>query len=214
MKHNKNSNRFSTLMGFLDTVFNILMQFVLVFTLLWLITRVEQEQKKPAPEELSEIVITMTWPAGNDDVDMWVMDPAGNKTGWFNKDSGAIHLQRDDLGDINDRIVGADGTVTTSQLNIEVINIRYSIPGNYVVNAHMFRKSTTTPIKVTTKLVKVNPYREYPTTEVILESNGQEETALNIEIDDKKNIVSVKQLPLKFVQRAGAGSGAGPFGGW
>ena len=53
----------------------------------------------------AEFIITMSWPKDSkDDIDLYVMDPAGNIVYFRDKDNGLMHLDRDDLGDKNDQI--------------------------------------------------------------------------------------------------------------
>ena len=52
---------------------------------------------------LEEFLITVFWPDNlEDDVDIYVEDPAGNLVWFKSREPGLMHLDRDDLGKRND----------------------------------------------------------------------------------------------------------------
>jgi len=73
----------------------------------------------------AEYVITVSWPNDNkDDIDTWLEDPLGGQV-WFRvKEKNFAHLDRDDLGYVNDTVVMADGTIVACPRNQELTTIR------------------------------------------------------------------------------------------
>lgn len=161
--------------------------------------------KKPKAEYL----ITMTWPDNNkDDVDIWIEDPAGNVLYYQNKESGIMHLDRDDLGWKKDIIVLRDGTIIRYIHNQEIVTIRGFIPGEWVVNVHMFKKwdidtdidqNVGDPTEVEVKITKLNPKAEIVFIKrIILDTKWQEETVARFTMTANGNILLWSDLPKKL----------------
>ena len=91
----------------------------------------------------AEFIITMSWPAeNNDDMDLYLKDPTGNVVYFRAKDRGLTHLDRDDLGATNDTIATDHGPIV-HQLNEEHITIRGIVEGEYIVNVHWYNKKAS-----------------------------------------------------------------------
>ena len=104
--------------------------------------------KKSNVELNAEFIITMKWPKkAEDDVDLWVRDPLGNTAGFKSKDVGLMSLDRDDLGGANDTVIGADGKAIKVYNNEEHMTIRGIIPGEYIVNVHLYAKKAEKQVK-------------------------------------------------------------------
>ena len=103
------SNRYGSNLSFNDVLFNALLGFVVLFVLaLLLINPITKKSDIPAK---AEILITLEWDdMASDDIDIWVQGPTGVPISFQNKTNGVMHLDRDDLGTTNDRIV-VDGKV-------------------------------------------------------------------------------------------------------
>jgi len=54
-----------------------------------------------------------------------------------------MHLDKDDLGYVNDIVYNANGKVTKVNINREVVTIRGIIPGEYLINAHYYSSRET-----------------------------------------------------------------------
>ena len=109
-----------------------------------LIAPVAKKKADPTVATPGLIAVAIEWPSGDDDVDLYVRDPLGNIV-WFGATSGGLmHLEHDDLGLYNDQV--ASRTVTR---NGERVVLRGVTPGEYVANAHMYRKGTRgeTPVR-------------------------------------------------------------------
>ena len=71
---------------------------------------------------------------------MWVRDPLGNAAGFKSKDVGLMSLDRDDLGKANDKVTTSDGKTIIVRNNEEHLTIRGIIPGEYIINVHLYQK--------------------------------------------------------------------------
>ena len=144
--------------SFLDILFNTLVGFVLLFIIAFLL--ISPVKKKKEIEQKAEYVISVTWPGDlSDDVDSWLQDPTGKIMFFRRRETGLMHLDRDDLGTINDiQFVPGIGAVNYPY-NREITTIRGIMPGEYVFNVHLYRKrSGGDPIPVTVILEKLNPH--------------------------------------------------------
>ena len=153
----KTFNKFASPTAFTDLLFNIVMGVAFMFMLAFLL--INPVAKKKDIESKADYLIMLTWdPKSYNDIDLWMRDPVGNLMSFRNKDSGLMHLDRDDLGSRNDKIKLPDGTVKVVSFNREIAALRGTIEGWYVVNTHNYRKRDA-PNKITGKLelLKVNP---------------------------------------------------------
>ena len=143
--------------SFLDLLFNTLVGFVMLFIIAFLL--ISPIKKKKEIEQKAEYVITVSWPNDHsDDVDTWLEDPMEKLMSFRTKEIGLMHLDRDDLGTTNDRII-VDGKVIFIKTNRETITIRGIIPGDYFVTVHAYsKKAVSVPYTVT--VMKVNPFRQ------------------------------------------------------
>ena len=125
--------------SFLDILFNTLVGFVLLFIIAFLL--ISPVKKKKEIEQKAEYVISVTWPGDlSDDVDSWLQDPTGKIMFFRRRETGLMHLDRDDLGTINDtQFVPGIGSVNYPY-NREITTIRGIMPGEYVFNVHLYRK--------------------------------------------------------------------------
>ena len=170
--------------SFLDILFNTLVGFVLLFIIAFLL--ISPVKKKKEIEQKAEYVISVTWPGDlSDDVDSWLQDPTGKIMFFRRRESGLMHLDRDDLGTINDtQFVPGIGSVNYPY-NREITTIRGIMPGEYVFNVHLYRKrSGGDPIPVTVILEKLNPHVKllYAKT-VVLTNFWEEKTVIRFVLD-------------------------------
>ena len=68
-----------------------------------------------------------------DDVDAVVEDPQGGLVWYHNRDSGLMHLDRDDRGNLADKIT-SKGEVISNPINQETVTVRGLQSGEYVIN--------------------------------------------------------------------------------
>lgn len=151
-------DRYKSTIAFVDLLFNILVGFVFLFLVAFLM--INPVAKKADIEKKAEFLITMSWPhTSPQDIDLWVMDPHKNKVGFSAKETGLMHLDRDDLGWANDT-VNVGGKITLLNQNIENITVRGIQPGDYYVSVHFYSLNqlmkSSLPVKI--RIEKINPY--------------------------------------------------------
>lgn len=192
--------------SFLDLLFNCVVGFVMLFIIAFLLVS-PITQKKADIETKAEYVITVTWPDGNkNDVDTWLQDPRGKVMFYRNKDIGMAHLDRDDLGDINDIITLPNGTQIAYTHNQELTTIRGFVPGEWVLNLHLYnvRSQGNTPVEV--KMDKLNPIVQTVLLEtIVLEQKGQEKTVSRFTMTSDGEIISWDKTPKELIQYATLG---------
>jgi hypothetical protein len=195
-------NRYSTTLPFLDLIFNALICFVGLFAIAFVMISVEKEKKNIDMKAV--YLITVSWPDENtDDVDTYVEDPLGKLIFYQRREQGLMHLDRDDLGDKNDMIDTPFGKVEFKG-NREIVTLRGTFPGEYIVNVHMFalRKQDghETPVKVT--LTRIEPFGIIAHSEVKLVAHGEERTAFRFTLDKKGAVTHLeKDLPVSLIEQ-------------
>jgi len=180
--------------AFLDLLFNSLIGFVGLFFLAYILVNPKSEEEKKLDSK-AEFVIIVSWDKDfDDDVDSYVQDPEGHLVSFKRREDGLMHLDRDDLGHRNDVVETQFGEIKFEE-NREIVTIRGIIPGEYVINVHMYKKMTDKPVTVKIQLDKINPYSVVVQKEVNLNVAGAEKTAFRFVIDKDGSVTNVNSLP-------------------
>ena len=187
--------------AFTDLLFNSLLGFAFMFAIAFMLISDPSEGGKI--ESKAEILISIRWPDNHpDDVDAIVESPEGDLVWYHNRDTGLMHLDRDDRGIFADKM-NVNGAVISNPINQETVTIRALQPGEYVVNLLHYQANYDEPLTVDVKVEKLNPEVElifYGSHE--LEGVGDEETAVRFSIDSQKNISNVNQMPKRLLTKA------------
>jgi hypothetical protein len=187
--------------AFLDLLFNSLIGFVGLFFLAYILVNPKSEEEKKLDSK-AEFVIIVTWDKDfDDDVDSYVQDPEGHLVSFKRREDGLMHLDRDDLGHRNDVIETQFGEIKFEE-NREIVTIRGIIPGEYVVNVHMYKKVTNEPVTVKVQLDKINSYSVVVQKEVNLDVTGAEKTAFRFVIDKDGSVADINSLPKSLIEDA------------
>lgn len=198
----KRNNHYSSTTAFLDLLFNTLLAFVGFFILALLLIS-DKSDPKPTEAKTAEFLITSTWPYEHDnDVDLYVVDPLNNITSFNRREDGLMHLDRDDLGNLNDSIRLPNGKKIDYKENREVVSIRGIVSGEYIVNCHMYSKrSPTGPTPVSIKIEKMNPYKLIAYRVVDLHSVGEEKTVFRFGVSKSGEVEYVTEGPQKLLTK-------------
>jgi len=141
--------------AFTDLLFNALLGFAFMFFIAFILMAVPEQTGKV--DNKAEYIITASWPDNHpDDVDILVEDPRGQILWFSNKDTGIMHLDRDDRGSLQDQLV-IDGKKVSNPINQETVSLRSWIPGEYVVNVLHYQSNYNRPLPVSVKIEKLNP---------------------------------------------------------
>jgi hypothetical protein len=158
-----------------DTYLNLL---VIIAIILFLVLRLIQpptEDAKANPP--GNLVVTIVWPVGNSDIDLWVLGPGEPRAVGYSRKSGKLFdLLRDDLGLIPD----ATGA------NFENAYTRGVVPGEYTINIHAYRCPTlpqVVNVEIGMNAGNNSQMRVLVTTSVTLIHQGQELTAIRFVLE-------------------------------
>jgi hypothetical protein len=165
------------------------MLFLLVFAYL-VIGAVALAHVRKKQEELSgasppgSVIVDIHWDDKVDaDVDLWVQAPGDVPVGYSNKAGMIFNLLRDDLGHSGDPV----------SMNYEISYGRGLWPGEYTVNAHLYRSTDGHfPVPVTAKVQVRNSdgvVKNLLQSVVQLDHVGQETTVFRFQLDDKGHLV-------------------------
>lgn len=185
--------------AFLDLLFCTLVGFVFLFTCAFLL--ITTEKKKADIKTKAEFIISLTWSdSSNSDVDVWLEDPLGNLLYFSSKEVGLMHLDRDDLGRLNDKIALKDGTWVTYEHNQEIVTIRGFIPGEWTLNVHMYKKREAGPVFIEIKMDKLNPYRTIIYKRFTIDKDWEEVTIKRFTMTNDGTIISMNDIPKGLVE--------------
>ena len=222
-----NHEKFKSTVGFTDLLFNILVGFAFLFIIAFLL--IKPEAKKEDFERKAEFIVTLEWDHdAPDDIDLYVQDPQGGIVSYRHPTIHFMHLDKDDLGSVNDTVM-INGRRTTISLNREVVSIRGFARGEYIVNAHYYSNRGTSDdseqiisvdrhgpggkgvrvLTVKAEVIKVNPYSILWVGDHIFDHRGQEETFVRFRLDEdgmllppvtfqKKNFVTPIKIGANF----------------
>ena len=203
MKKNRKKNsvesRYSFRTGpvFRDMLYLLSLSFAVL--LIYALIQIHPPAKKSEIERKAEFLIILEWDERSAaDIDLWVMDPQENIVWFQQKTGGFLHLDKDDLGHRNDKII-IDGKEKIIYLNREVVTIRGIVPGEYITNVHSYRKFKNTPVNGYVRLLKLNPYIEYATEYFILKDVGDEVTVFRFEVNKDGYVTDINQDHHRFI---------------
>jgi hypothetical protein len=184
----------------LDMMMLLMLGFVCM--IVFLLPHVNPPKENDKAEPPGNVIVAITWPEGDIDIDMWITGP-GEKApvGYSNKSGVLFNLLRDDLGRSYD----------PNPLNYENAYSRGIVAGEYIVNLHAYR-GVAAPIKIHVE-ISLNTGKPgkgmtpVATTSVTLATNGQEKTALRFRLDKDGKLVpgSMNNVfrPLRAAQPSG-----------
>jgi hypothetical protein len=158
-----------------DAYLSIAFIFILLFALFASIPKKNESEAKAEPP--GNLVVTIVWPVGNSDIDLWVLGPGEPRAVGYSRKSGKLFdLLRDDLGLVPD----ATGA------NFENAYTRGVVPGEYTINIHAYR-APTLPLVVNVEIGmnagNNSQMRVLVTTSVTLIHQGQEITAIRFYLE-------------------------------
>jgi hypothetical protein len=199
--------RYSSNLAYIDMLFNVLIGFVMLFIIAFLM--INPITKKEDIPTKAEIMIILEWDDESaDDIDLWVLpeNVDGIPISFKSRDVGFWHLDRDDLGHANDQ-VRLDGMLVILKNNREVASMRGILPGDVLVNVHVYNKSKNepTPIKVT--YIDVNPYKEHFIWTGVATTQGQTFALPGFTVDKEGNVSNVFKHNEKFAAKRPPGEG-------
>ncbi len=169
--------------SFRDMLFLLVFAYLVIGAVALAHVRKKQEDVTGAAPP-GRVIVDIHWDDKTDaDVDLWVQAPGDVPVGYSNKAGVIFNLLRDDLGHSGDPL----------SLNYEIAYGRGLLPGEYTVNAHLYRSADGRfPVPVTARVSVRGQDGEVTN---ILRSNielayvGQESTIFRFQLDDKGRLV-------------------------
>jgi hypothetical protein len=169
--------------SFRDMLFLLVFAYLVIGAVALAHVRKKQEEVSGASPPGS-VIVDIHWDDKVDaDVDLWVQAPGDVPVGYSNKAGMIFNLLRDDLGHSGDPV----------SMNYEISYGRGLWPGEYTVNAHLYRSADAHfPVPVTAKVQVRNSdgvVKNLLQSVVQLDHVGQETTVFRFQLDDKGRLV-------------------------
>jgi hypothetical protein len=154
----------------------------------------------------AQFVFTATWSEKIDcDVDIWVRDPNNVLISYKHPEGGVTYIERDDMGHRRDMTYVNQELVLVNPENKEYATVRGIIPGEWIVNIHLyscqyvtdtddtgiaepigFKPGTPYTLPVSIEIIKINPdYETVYETTMEFTSIWQELTALKFRVNER-----------------------------
>ena len=201
--------RLSASVPFTDLSMNSLLNVLALFVLAYVLISLENKKDEESLKTEGEFVVIIRWPDGsNDDVDLHVMDPQQRIAYFASRDVGLMHLEHDDRGAASDIVDTGSGSIAVAK-NEERLILRGIVPGEYIVNVHMYHKRDPKPTPVTVILYRLaGTDAEIFKKEKVLSDIREEQTAFRFVLKKDKTVSDIDvELQRKFI-----GGGANPNG--
>jgi len=170
--------------SFRDMLFLLVFAYLVIGAVALAHVRKKQEDVTGAAPPGS-VIVEVNWDLAVDaDVDLWVQGPGDVPVGYSNKSGIIFNLLRDDLGHSGDPV----------SMNYEIAYGRGLWPGEYTVNAHLYRSADNHfPVPAIAKVSVRGPDGEVVNilrSQIQLDYVGQETTIFRFQLDDKGHLVS------------------------
>lgn len=170
-------------MAFRDLLFNIIGVFAML--LMVVMININDPQNDKSADQPGQFIVTIVWPEGANDVDLWLGAPGQETPVFYKNKSGKIwNLLRDDLGMTNDLL----------PYNYENGYSRGTPEGEYTVN--IFCYSCDNPVDVVVKIEqnKSGKIEDVAARSITLTGNGDWKTAFNFHVNKYGNVTRVNQV--------------------
>jgi hypothetical protein len=160
--------------------------------------------KPPQVKTYGSYAVTMTWPAGPNDVDLYLRDPAGGIAYFNDMQVDQMQLEHDDLG------TTASG-YGKGKPNEERTVLRGTSPGQYVIGTHLFtRRGGTAPIPVSVELWDLQgDDRVVKSRTVYVTHQGDQRTPFRFTLDAAGKVTGFSYLPANLLSAGTTYSTAG-----
>jgi uncharacterized protein YfaP (DUF2135 family) len=184
---------------YLDLSNTLFFFFVALFAIALLAISDADEKKKI--DTASKLMVHLVWRDNSrNDMDLSLKTPAGNVVWFRNKQADFASLDHDNMGAANSKVTDADGNLVDAPTRDEVVYVRQTMPGTYVVNVHFYAKYGEVPEPVTVTLTEVAPsYRTVISRQLSYTDKKEEHTAFRFTVDDHGNVTSTDTVEDLFI---------------
>jgi hypothetical protein len=156
----------------------------------------------PQVKTYGDYAVVITWPKGQNDVDLYLRDPGG-ETSYFEKPQVAsMQLEHDDLGT-------ARTSYDHATQHQERTVVRSAAPGQWIANISLYSRdpgSNPIPVAITLWDLRGNDRAVYSDTRA-LSRQGEEKTAFRFTIDNSGNAGGISHLPMSLTSSTMSYSG-------
>jgi hypothetical protein len=150
--------------------------------------------RPPQVKTYGAYAVVVTWPKGNNDVDLFVRDPGGAISFFGKPQVDQMQLEHDDLG------TTSTAYAHTNE-NQERTVLRSATPGQWTANVLLYSRgqgSVPIPVGVTLWDLRNEDRMVYRNTRE-LTRKGDERTAFRFTIDPAGNVSGISHLPLSLL---------------
>lgn len=207
MRHKKYDFR----TAFIDLLINVLTGMVFLFMITTLMIQAKVKPQEEGVKKDAQYIIQISWPNNiNCDVDIWVRDPENRVVSYQAKDVGVMHLERDDLGWVNDLMSYLKLQPSQQLNNSETWVLRGKMSGKFTVNLHLYSCAVDDKpvplgqpfeVPVYMELTQLNPnIQKVVTRTVTLKKIWEEVTAFNFVLDGRNQLVNVTEEQVDLVK--------------
>ena len=150
--------------------------------------------RPPQVKTYGSYAVVAHWPAGGNDVDLYVRDPSGNLCYFHNQQAGQMQLEHDDLGTHATNY--GDG-----KPNVERTVLRGTTAGQYVVGANFFlQREPKGRIPVSVELWDLRGDDHVLKSRIVyLAHTGDQRTPFRFTVDASGHVTGFSYLPADLI---------------
>jgi hypothetical protein len=158
--------------------------------------------RPPQVKTYGAYAVVMTWPKADNDVDLYVRDPAGALAYFAQPQAGEMQLEHDDLGN-------AQTAYAHANENEERTVIRTATPGQWIVNINLYaRDRGRAPIRVAVSLwdLRSTDHLVYSDTRQLVHK-GDERTMFRFTLGRNGTVAGISHVPISLISPTTSFSG-------
>jgi hypothetical protein len=157
---------------------------------------------RPEVKTYGSYAVVLTWPHDGNDVDLYVRNPGGEISFFAQPQVAEMQLEHDDLGT---KVTGYG----KGNHDVERTVIRAATPGEWVVDAHLYRRRAGTqpiPVMVTLWDLRAEDHL-LKTQRVFLTRTGDEKTPFRFTVNGTGDVGGYSHVPVSLTSPTTAYSG-------
>lgn len=183
-----------------DICLNLMLVFAVLLRLSVMAINAETPKaNNQSPPNSALYMVTLEWSGeSRNDLDLYVQDPLKNLVFFKSLSSGLMALVKDDTGRDSNTLTTPSGYVVYSPVNIETVEIRGLLEGEYTANVHYYSSKNKEPENAVVTLYKTTGFIKVHEQAITMTIEGDEQTAFRFTLLKDGNVTDINRLQQRF----------------
>lgn len=155
---------------------------------------------RQSPPNSALYMVTLEWSGeSRNDLDLYVQDPLKNLVFFKSLSRGLMALVKDDTGRDSNTLTTPNGDVIHSPVNIETVEIRGLLEGEYTANVHYYSSKNKETENAVVTLYKTTGFIKVHEQAITMTIEGDEQTAFRFTLRPDGNVTDINRLQQRFI---------------